>query len=183
VRRSGSTSARLALALAAAGLALFLVEQFLVAPVHVTSGSMRPRIWPGDRLVVQRTGAASGIHRGDIVVFRHVQRAGSDRFPGAHSGSGDLVVKRVIGLPGERVQARAGIIGIDNRRVLDEPWLRTPDTTSEFAEVQLGPHEYWVEGDDRAHSSDSRAFGPVPRSAVVGTATFRFWPPRRWGSL
>jgi signal peptidase I len=87
------------------------------------------------------------------------------------------VVKRVVGLPGERVRIRDGRLEVDGQAV-PEPYLAGGSGSGEL-DLQLGPAEYLMLGDHRAASTDGRDFGPVGADAVVGRVRFAYWPPRR----
>lgn len=122
----------------------------------VEGNSMAPTLLPGQYLVATRP---RHIHRGDVVVVRLPRR-------------GIEAVKRVVGLPGERVRVVAGQAEIDGRR-LHEPHASGTGVSGEWS---LGAGEYLVLGDDRGESTDGRTFGPVPGEALVGVVRFRYWP-------
>lgn len=147
-------------------LLVLLVHVFVVQVSVVRGHSMEPCLWDGDRLVVDRlTCALSGVDRYDVVVL------GNPRNPSVD------YVKRVIGLPGDRVQLVDGSLMLNGSPVPQEfgP-IRDSATT---AEVQV-PHGYlWVLGDNRPISCDSREFGLVPAELVRGKVRARFWPPER----
>jgi signal peptidase I len=147
-------------ALVAAGLA---VRRARLEPMLVSGGSMRPTLDPGHRIAVAPL--VRPPRRGDLVVL-----ARSD---------GLEVVKRVVGLPGERVRLAAGRLEVDGAPV-PEPYL-VGDAGAGELEVELGPAEYLVLGDHRAASTDGRDFGPVGADALLGRVRFAYWPPRRLG--
>jgi signal peptidase I len=126
-----------AVAVAAAGYA---ARRARLEPMLVRGGSMRPTLVPGQRIAVAPP--ARPLRRGAVVVVRR-------------PGDGLEVVKRLVGLPGERVQ-------------LD----------GEALDLTLGPDEYLVLGDQRDASTDGRAFGPVGWDRIVGVVRFAYWPPR-----
>lgn len=166
-----------------------IVKTFVAQAFYIPSGSMLPQLQINDRVVVSKVAyRLHDPHRGDIVVFD----APGEKLPdtsalpvrlvrgvvqsiGLAAPSTDEYIKRVIALPGERVEAHAGHILIDGRP-LTEPYLRPSVTTGDFAAVVVPPHTLWVMGDNRGNSSDSRVFGPVPQSTVVGRAFVRLWP-------
>lgn len=169
---------------ATANVVMFAVQRWFVLPLHATSASMEPALQRGDRILVRRTFASSSelaerIDRGDVLVFR-APREGRP-----------LVVKRVIGLPGEVIQARDGVIAIDNRLTLVERWLPESERAAGSAAAQtvdiertrLGRDEVYVLGDNRDNSIDSRSFGPLDLDDVVGTVLFRFYPFDRMGTV
>ena len=144
---------------------------------YIPSGSMLPTLQIGDRIVVDKLSYRfHAVQRGDIVVFR--------RPPLEQADYADLV-KRVIGLPGETISAVDGRVEIDGRP-LNEPWLPRPlpptDPSPLDAPFSLNrPYtvpagEYFVMGDNRTDSADSRYFGPIPRDLIVGKMAFVAWP-------
>ena len=145
-------------ALVAAGLA---ARRARLEPMLVKGGSMRPTLDPGQRIAVAPL--IRPPRRGDLVVLSRPQ---------------DLeVVKRVVGLPGERVRLAAGRLEVDGAPV-PEPYLAGPATAGEL-DLELGPAQYLVLGDHRAASTDGRDFGPVGADALLGLVRFAYWPPRR----
>lgn len=148
-------------------LLLYLVINALTARFFVRGSSMEPSLHNGQYLVVSKMSYRfREPQRGDIVVFT------------SPNGAGEGYIKRIIGLPGERVEIRDGAVWINGYR-LDEPYLNAaiPYTGS----WMLGPDEYFVLGDNRAHSSDSRVWGPLPRKNIIGKAWLCYWPPQHWG--
>ena len=93
----------------------------------------------------------------------------------------DLLIKRVIGLPGDRVEIRGGQVFI-NGKLLNEPYLSQP-TYGDYGPIDVPPLHVFVLGDNRGFSNDSRAFGPIPLDDVVGRAWFSYWPPGQWGLI
>ena len=147
-----------------------LVLVFVVQPVKVEGTSMLPRLHDGERIFVNKLiyYGLPEIERGDIVVFW---------FPNDPTKS---YIKRVIGLPGETVQMRAGRIFI-NGRELKEPYLDTAlnVATDDRPPTYVRPHYFFVMGDNRDNSSDSRSWGLVPAKYIYGKALFRYWPLSR----
>ncbi len=92
-------------------------------------------------------------------------------------------IKRVVGLPGERVEIRQGRVTVDGKR-LTEPYVpaRYADSST-YGPVQLHADEYFVMGDHRVSSNDSRVFGPVPLHHIYGKAVFAYWPMNHFGSI
>jgi len=145
--------------------ALFIV--FVVQPVKVEGTSMLPRLHDGERIFVNKLVYYHWpkLERGDIVVFW---------FPDDPDKS---YIKRVIGLPGELVDVREGRIRV-NGQELNEPYL---DPQLNLARLNhpptvVKPHYYFVMGDNRDHSSDSRFWGLVPEKYIYGKALLRYWP-------
>lgn len=172
------------------------IKAFAVQVFRIPSASMYPTLQVGDRVVVVKMFFdASSLRRGDIVVFIDPGERGKpdlrsypekvrDGLAEALGGEGRNrhLIKRVIGCPGQLVQGRSGQIFIDGKRI-EEPYLPLGVTTSWEGTVKLGPDEIFVMGDNRGASADSRVFGPVKLSEVVGRASVRIWPPSAWGGL
>jgi signal peptidase I len=141
---------------------------FAVQTYTVPSESMVPTLTPGDRIAVDKL--ASTLHRGDIVVFGHVT---------ADVGGPPNLVKRVIGLPGETISSVGGRVLV-NGRVLPEPWLPRltglcRETAAGIRPTSIAPDHYFVMGDCRGESLDSRSWGTVPGANVVGKVDLVFW--------
>ncbi|HEV2708467.1 MAG TPA: signal peptidase I [Pyrinomonadaceae bacterium] len=144
-----------------------LVVVFVVQPVKVEGTSMLPRLHDGERIFVNKLiyYGLPKLDRGDIVVFW---------FPNDPEKS---YIKRVIGLPGETVEMREGRILI-NKRELEEPYLdpQRNVTQGNLSATYVKAHYYFVMGDNRDNSSDSREWGLVPEKYIYGKALFRYWP-------
>ena len=143
---------------------------FLYQPVRVEGTSMLPMLEDQDRLFINKIAYRVGeIHQGDVVVFE---------YPRDHSKS---YIKRVIALPGDHLRIDHGTVYVNGVR-LREPYVpsRYADDRSE-AETVLPQHEYFVMGDHRSISSDSREFGPVDRDLIYGKAVFVYWPMEQVG--
>lgn len=153
----------------------FVVRTYVAQTYFIPSTSMYPTLKAGERIVVNKLAYdLHGIHRGDIVVFRTP--------PGEQSHcAGQPVpdlVKRVIGLPGNTISARGGQVYITGK-LLQEPWLPHVSTTytTTFGPEKVPAGEYFMMGDDRKISCDSRSWGPVKRSYIVGKVDVIVWPP------
>ncbi len=143
---------------------------FLYQPVRVEGTSMLPVLEDQDRLFVNKMAFHVGdVHRGDVVVFR---------YPRDHAKS---YIKRVIALPGDTIWIDHGRVFV-NGQAQAEPYvpLRFWDERSQ-PQMILPPDEFFVMGDHRSISSDSREFGPVERKLIYGKAAFVYWPVEQAG--
>jgi signal peptidase I len=169
-----------AIILIAVLLCTVLLRTYVVQSFSIPSLSMYPTLQVGDRIIVNKLSYDfHGIHRGDIVVFR--------RPPLEDQDYADLV-KRVIGLPGETISSKDGHVYIDGKQ-LNEPWLPPGPASYTGAlpgdahpqynlpgPVKIPQGEYYVMGDNRTDSEDSRFFGPISKSLIVGRAVAVVWP-------
>ena len=155
-----------------------VVRQWVMEPRWIPSGSMAPTLQVRDLLVVDKLSPRLGCdpQLGDVVVFRPpdaLLSMGYDR--------SQVLIKRVVGLAGDRVAVHAGRLE-RNGQALREPWAAAP-MAYEQPEVTVPPRQLWVLGDNRNNSLDSHVWGPLPRDRVVGRALIRYWPPQRWGRI
>lgn len=175
------------LTLALAGAAVLLFQAEVAKPYRIPSPSMEPTLHcaqpatgcksrVSDRVIANRL--VYRFHdprRGDIIVFKapaHVEAA---------CNVGGTFIKRLVGLPGETVSMRNGYVFINGVR-LDEPYLQPAyrgHESGDWAPIPSG--EYFVLGDNRAMSCDSRRWGVVPRDNIIGRAEVTYWPPNRVG--
>ncbi|HQR37028.1 MAG TPA: signal peptidase I [Blastocatellia bacterium] len=166
-------------------LTAILLVVFVIQPVKVEGTSMLPRLHDGERIFVnkwsyqfndwpsERLSCGHPIERGDIVVFWYPRDPGKS------------FIKRVIGLPGETVRVDTnGQVYIDGK-LLDEPYLSPEYTSAPQRTIvkTVKEHKYFVMGDNRDHSNDSRAWGLVPEKYIYGQALFRYWPLTEIGVL
>ena len=131
------------------------------------SGSMIPTLLVGDHFMTETLSTGDPVRRGDVVIF-------FERRSGKH------FVKRVVGLPGDAVSMRERQVFVDGKP-LDEPYLNAVDVDAvmprdDMAPVRLGMDQYFLLGDNRDHSHDSRWLGPVPRKDILGRALYIYWP-------
>jgi signal peptidase I len=182
---------------ALAVLLAVVFKTFLVAAFYIPSGSMESTLNISDRVLVEKVSYRFGdVHRGDVVVFVHdepgLQAAGpSNPVTGFFSSLGQAIgvvppsdrdfIKRVVGIPGDRIDCDGKLIR--NRQKVDEPYLDPGTSTEGCKKVTVGPGELFVMGDNRGNSQDSRSFGPIRRSDVVGRAFVRIWPLNHTGWL
>ncbi len=160
--------------LAAVTLAL-LMRTFLIAAFYIPSESMEPVLEVGDRLLVSKLSYRIGDPEpGDVVVFRTP--------PSMQPAQTAELIKRVVAVGGQQVEAANGRLIIDGTPV-DEEYLSTEVYTRDFGPVLVPAGHVFVMGDNRRSSQDSRVFGAIPESEIVGRAFARFWPPTRLGGL
>jgi signal peptidase I len=161
--------------LAAVGIAI-VVRAFLFEPFYIPSESMVPTLEVGDRVLVNRLSyRLHDVNRGDIVVF---EAPPEERTPEIRD-----FVKRVIGLPGDTIEVRENDGVYINGQRLEEPYLRPGTPLKDFGPVTVGPDMLFVMGDNRGESKDSREFGAIPESSVVGRVFIRYFPLGRFGFL
>ncbi len=136
------------------------IRFFLFQPFLVQGISMEPNLQQNDYLIVDEISKRfKDFQRGDLVIFK--------------SFEGKKLVKRIVGLPGEKVEISGGEVKI-NGQVLDESaYLAKGTVTKGEMSVTLGPDEYFVLGDNRAHSSDSRLFGPIKKKNIIGKVALK----------
>ena len=176
-------------AVVAIALAL-LAQAFLVKPYRIPSESMAGTLRPGDRVLVNRVVyRLRDPHRGDIMVFR---------FP---EDRNVVFIKRIVGVPGDTLQVREGRLWVSGRPV-DEPYVHRaagrPDPTAASGPVAgstvrapwslaqpytVPADSYFVMGDNRTDSDDSRFWGTVPRADIIGEGFVVYWPLGRWATL
>jgi signal peptidase I len=146
----------------------FLVVNSLIGRFRIEQVSMEPNLHEGEYVIVDKISYLfHAPERGDIVVLRR-------------QGQPDLI-KRIIGLPGETLDVHGGQVHIDNQPLV-EPYLPQP-INQETPPLQVAASHYFVMGDNRNNSQDSRSFGAVPASDIVGRAWIIYWPPPNWQIL
>jgi len=159
-------------------VAIFLFVYLLIFQPHKIKGaSMMPNFPDGEYLLTDKvTYRFNGPERGDVIVFE------------APTNNGEEFIKRIIGLPGNKVSIKSGSVFIDGKK-LTEPYLSDNIYTSagrfleEGAEVLVPEDEFFVLGDNRSHSSDSRAFSFIGKDKITGRAWFIYWPPQKVGII
>ncbi len=152
-------------------LAFGFVRPVVASPIFIDSGSMIPALRIHDHLLINKlANDFSKPERGDIVLFEDP------------AGGETPLIKRTIGLPGETVEFRGGDLFI-NGALVEEPYINDPAPNTTFGPVEVPEGHYFVMGDNRDGSLDSRVFGPIPEESLIGEALFRFWPPGRAGAL
>jgi signal peptidase I len=150
-------------------LIALLINVFVGQATRVEGMSMEPNLHTNQRLVVEKISYRfHGPERFDVVVLKLPDQGD------------ELLIKRVIGLPGETVEVTDGHIYI-NDELLAEPFLDQEITSGRDSRVVVPPLHVFVMGDNRNHSNDSRNFGPVPIDNIVGRAWISYWPPEQVG--
>lgn len=182
------------LILIALALAL-LIKTFLIQAFFIPSQSMEPTLQVGDRVIVNKiVYRFRDPNRGEVVVFENPNHVDPDRNPlsafwnwiteglGFSTDPTKDFIKRVIALPGETIEVADGRILIDGEP-LEEPYLNRIRDRTDFGPQKVPPDHYFMMGDNRANSQDSRIFGAIPREKVVGKAFIILWPPSRFSWL
>lgn len=171
-KRGGGPLEFIAILAISFGLVFGVVRPFIVEAFVIPSESMVPTLMVGDRVLANKfIYDFTDPDRGDIAVFKSVE-----------GGNQDLI-KRVIGLPGDTVAVRSGTVYINGERLEDSYINRQFPDTSSYGPTTVPEDSYFMMGDNRANSQDSRFFGPVPEENLVGEAFLRFWPPGRIDTL
>lgn len=154
-----------------AGITVGLIRYFIFKPFYVEGQSMEPTYLGGEYLIIDEISYRfRAPERGEVIVLR------------APTVEKDYFLKRIIGLPGERIRVENNKVIVTNSDhpdsvLLEEKYLT--ETTPGVANYTLGPDEYFVMGDNRDASFDSRRFGPIKRNAIVGRTWLRGWPLSR----
>ncbi len=149
------------------------VRYFLIQPFFVSGASMQPQFYNGEYLIIDEfTYRREEPKRGDVVVFRYPK------------DPSQFYIKRIVGLPGETIGIKDGKPEIYNSKnpwglVLDEPYLREGEITRGDMNVKIEPGNFFVMGDNRQASSDSRIWGTVDEKYIIGKVWLRAWPPNR----
>lgn len=165
-------------------LSIFLVIYlFFMQPHQVSGQSMEPNFHDGEYVLTDKVSYQTGEpQRGDVVVFHAPERSGCPE------GTGCDFIKRILGLPGDTIAVRDNVFWV-NGSPLSEPYIseeiltKPGNYTEGGREISLGQNEYFVVGDNRPFSSDSRVWGPIGKEEIVGRAFFRYFPVDRMGII
>jgi signal peptidase I len=171
-KKGGGVVEFLVILLVSFALVFGFVRPFVVEAFYIPSESMVPTLRIGDRVLVNKfIYRFAQPARGDIIVFESVE------------GGGEDLIKRVVGVPGDKISVRGGRLLV-NGEPQREPYVykKYPDRSSS-APTTVPEDHVFVMGDNRANSRDSRYFGTVPEKKIEGEAFLRFWPPDRIGGL
>lgn len=157
---------------------VFLVRTFIAQPFLVNGASMEPNYSDGNYLLVDELSYYfEAPHRGDVIVLRY---PGNDK---------TFFIKRVVGLPGELITITNGLVAVsasstpNEATVIKESYLPTGTVTTGDQEILLGDEEYFVMGDNRTNSFDSRNWGPLPKDHIIGLVRLRIFPLNRFGII
>lgn len=169
-----------------------LVKSFLIQVFYIPSASMLETLQLDDKVTVSKLAyRSSAPQRGDIVVFenegipsdslvgvvvRNLKESFGQQDPSRH------LIKRVVGLPGETIEIRDGVVIIDGEPI-EEDYLNDSPHGRDFAGVVIPDGHYFVMGDNRNSSRDSRVFGPIDGDRIIGKAIAIVWPPTHWAGL
>lgn len=155
-----------------AALVVFVIKEYIAKPFIVSGSSMDPTFKTGQYLIVDELSYRfKRPARGDVIVFKYPDQPSVD------------FIKRVIGLPGETVILDEGKVTIKNKDnpeglPIDEKYVNSIHESKDNAEIILGEKQYFVMGDNRAESFDSRKWGPLDESLIIGRPIFRLFPPK-----
>jgi signal peptidase I len=180
----------------ALGLALG-IQAFLVKPFRIPSESMVPTLEVGQRVLVDRVSFRFGEpDRGDVVVFKPPAGADQNRCAVRHPSdqacprstrerSDTNFIKRVVAVPGDRLKVIEGSVYINGERQEEDFARISPEcgTCNLPREITVPKGQYYMMGDNRGESADSRVWGPVPKKWIIGKAFMTYWPPGRIGLL
>lgn len=167
-----------------AAVVALVLQRFVVQLYEIPSESMYPTLQKQDRVAVSKLSydVGGGVERGDVIVFKRPEAARSD-----DPEQPEQLIKRVIGLPGDVVEARGGVVYIDGaalRETGPDRYLGSNVVTNNLAQpVTVPPGHVFVMGDNREHSFDSRFFGAIPIDDIIGRAVVVAWPSDRWDNL
>lgn len=145
-------------------IAVILIRTFIITPVRVDGASMDQTLEDGQILLLYKL---ANIDYGDIVVLDEEKE-------------GEIIIKRIIGMPGDTVSIRDNTIYVNGEEVEED---YAYGETSDYEEITLGDDEYFILGDNRPISKDSRYFGPVKEDEIIGKVIFRLWPFNKFGTI
>jgi signal peptidase I len=150
---------------------IFAIVNTVTGRFRIEGPSMKPNLHEGQYLIVNKI--VYRLHpprRGDVIIFHHPRNPGRD------------LIKRVIGLPGETVEIKGSGVYVNNV-LLEEPYAFQQNLPRRPIPYILGPDEFFVMGDNRPNSDDSRRWGALKQDQIVGKAWVSYWPPGRWGGV
>ena len=158
--------------LALAALLCYFLISFVAQAFRVQGTSMLPLLQDGERIIVDKlTYRFEPIRRGDVVVFWY------PRDPAVS------FIKRIVALPGETIEVKRGVLLIDGQAVREDYLATASRDQASHRPTRVPPGHYFVMGDHRTSSNDSRNWGEVPQKYIYGRALYRFWPPSKLGAI
>lgn len=143
---------------------VILIRTFIITPVRVDGASMNKTLENGQILLLYKLGS---IKRFDIVVLDE-------------EIEDEIIIKRIIGMPNDTVEIKNGKIYVNDEEIEEE---YAYGQTSDYDKITLGDDEYFILGDNRPISKDSRYFGPVKKDEIIGKVIFRLWPINKFGTI
>lgn len=160
---------------ATAAILAFGIRTFVAEARYIPSSSMEPTLQINDRLIIEKVSYKfREPDRGDVVVFSPTAKLKEENFK-------DAFIKRVIGLPGDKVEVRLGTVYINGKALSEDYIAEKPNY--DFGPVTVPNDQYLVLGDNRNNSYDSHFWGYVPKDNLIGRAVVRFWPVNRVGEI
>ena len=145
-------------------IAVILIRTFIITPVRVDGASVDQTLEDGQILLLYKL---ANVDYGDIVVLDEEKE-------------GEIIIKRIIGMPGDTVSIRDNTIYVNGEEVEED---YAYGETSDYEEITLDDDEYFILGDNRPISKDSRYFGPVKEDEIIGKVIFRLWPFNKFGTI
>lgn len=155
-----------------AALLAVIIRTFLFTPFYIPSPSMEPTLYPGDRIIVSRLAYRfTEPQVGDVVVFKYPLDPRRD------------YIKRLVAVGGDTVEVRNNVLYVNGQPQVNEDYLPRNITYDDFGPIVVPPGSYFMMGDNRNNSADSRVWGPLERRLVVGKALIIFWPVSHVGQI
>ncbi len=145
-------------------IAVILIRTFIITPVRVDGASMDQTLEDGQILLLYKL---ANVDYGDIVVLDEEKE-------------GEIIIKRIIGMPGDTVSIKDNTVYVNGEEVEED---YAYGETSDYEEITLDDDEYFILGDNRPISKDSRYFGPVKEDEIIGKVIFRLWPFNKFGTI
>jgi signal peptidase I len=155
-------------------IAIYALAELAIPRSNIEGPSMQPNLHAGQYLVISRAAYLFGEpEHGDVAVFQRPD----------YTEKQPRLIKRVIGLPGDTVEIRDNMVYVNGVQLEEPYFINRPCNNCKDNTWVLGPDQYFMMGDNRNDSTDSRSFGPIDRSLIVGRAILRYWPPTEIGLI